>query len=113
MNYSSYNFPLTFPIMLVERGLKQMKTKPLLNLNIGKYIKARRLNKGYTQEYLAGEIGIAQEYLSQIETGKRNPTYDLLFNLARALDTVPSQISKEVENEVLPQLNKKSSADNR
>jgi len=93
--------------MVVERGFKRLKTKPVLNLNIGKFLKIRRLNKGYTQEYIAGQAGITQEYLSQIETGKKNPTYNVLFNLAIALGTVPSQISKEVEDEVLHQLNKK------
>jgi transcriptional regulator with XRE-family HTH domain len=79
---------------------------PVLNLQIGKYIKARRTIKGWSQEKLASKVGISQQYLSEIETGKRNFTNDLLLNLALSLGTVPSEIWKNFESEGLSDLKK-------
>ncbi|SDZ61240.1 Helix-turn-helix [Evansella caseinilytica] len=85
-----------------------MNTKPVLNFSLGKIIRLRRVSKGMKQETLAELADIDVSYISEIETGKRNPTYNVLYHLARALDTYPSEISKEVELDVYDKLEKHS-----
>ena len=42
--------------------------------------------RGHTQTQLASEIGIAQNYLSELENGKRTGDVTLWLRLAKALD---------------------------
>ena len=48
--------------------------------------------RGYTQPVCAERAGISVAYLSEIETGRRNPTVAIVVRLARALDLKPSQL---------------------
>lgn len=56
----------------------------MIGLKIAYYRKMR----GYTQEYLAGRVGISREYLGQIERGNKGKSYSLetLLLIADALD---------------------------
>ena len=58
-----------------------MTTKKLF----GARIKSLRETKGWTQEYLAGKMDISSNYLSSIERGQENPTFDMLINFSEAL----------------------------
>jgi DNA-binding XRE family transcriptional regulator len=49
-------------------------------------IKVWRDYRGLTQQQLADAAGISKPYLSQIETGKRTGTTDILSAIAKALD---------------------------
>ncbi len=40
-----------------------------------------RKARGWTQEFVAGEIGITPEAVSMLETGQRKPSYDVLVKL--------------------------------
>jgi transcriptional regulator with XRE-family HTH domain len=58
-------------------------------------IRVWRKHRHLIQEKLATEAAIAKSYLSQIETGKRSASVDVLCRLARALhlkldDIVPN-----------------------
>jgi transcriptional regulator with XRE-family HTH domain len=46
----------------------------------------RRIRKarGWTQEELAERSGLSQQYLSDLERGKRNPTIVTIYELAQA-----------------------------
>lgn len=48
-------------------------------------VRVHREHRGLTQRALADAVGIAVPYLSQIETGKRGPSTDILKKLAEAL----------------------------
>lgn len=52
----------------------------------GKRIKHIRESKGWTQENLAEKMDISTNYLSSIERGKENPTFDLLMKLSDAVE---------------------------
>lgn len=52
----------------------------------GARIKKLRESKGWTQEYLAEKMDISPNYLSSIERGKENPTFDMLMNLSDGLE---------------------------
>ena len=51
----------------------------------GLRIKGLREAKGWTQEYLAERMDINPKYLSSIERGKENPTFDMLTKFSTAL----------------------------
>jgi transcriptional regulator with XRE-family HTH domain len=54
---------------------------------VGKNLRRVRLLRGFSQEALAHEAGIAPSFLSQIENGKRSATITTLDVLAKALKT--------------------------
>jgi transcriptional regulator with XRE-family HTH domain len=52
---------------------------------VGRNVKRSRLRNGLTQEQFAERSGFTQQYISDLERGRRNPTVVSLFDLARAL----------------------------
>src|SRR5215216_5095934 len=50
-------------------------------------IRARRLQVGLTQEELGARIGKDQKQIWRYETGRNDPTGEVLVDLARALET--------------------------
>jgi transcriptional regulator with XRE-family HTH domain len=52
---------------------------------VGQNVKRVRLEKGLTQEDFADRSGFSQQYVSDLERGKRNPTVVTLFELSQAL----------------------------
>ena len=55
-------------------------------MNIGTNIKNIRELKNYSQEYVAGEIGISQSSYARIETGVVIPKIDRLQRIADVLE---------------------------
>jgi transcriptional regulator with XRE-family HTH domain len=58
-----------------------MDMRKLVGRNFGRFRRA----KGFTQESFAEASGFTQQYISGLETGRRNPTVVTLFELASAL----------------------------
>ena len=52
---------------------------------LGKAVKLARQRKNLSQETLAEILDITPTHLKHIESGHRNPSVDLLFRMARAL----------------------------
>ncbi|MGS1094076.1 helix-turn-helix domain-containing protein [Aquamicrobium terrae] len=52
---------------------------------VGRNFARLRREAGFTQEQAAEESGFSQQYISDLERGKRNPTVITLFHLAHAL----------------------------
>jgi transcriptional regulator with XRE-family HTH domain len=52
---------------------------------VGRNVRAIRERQGLTQERLAEIAGFSQQYVSGLESGKRNPTVVTLYEIARAL----------------------------
>ena len=50
------------------------------------YLKAARIEKGFSQQQLADLVGVSRNTISSIETGQFNPTAKLAFILCIALD---------------------------
>ncbi len=55
-------------------------------------IKVWREYRGLTQQQLVDKVKISKPYLSQIETGKRTGTTDILSAIAKALDVSLDEI---------------------
>lgn len=53
---------------------------------LGAAIKAARTENRITQEQLAEIIGVAPSHIKQIEAGNRNPSIEVLYHLAQALN---------------------------
>ncbi len=45
-----------------------------------------RKERGWTQEELSERCGLSQQYLSDLERGKRNPTIVTIYEIAQAFD---------------------------
>ncbi|SFM06008.1 transcriptional regulator, XRE family [Bradyrhizobium sp. NFR13] len=52
---------------------------------VAQNVKRIRLERGLTQEQFSEISGFSQQYLSGLETGRRNPTVVTLYELAKAL----------------------------
>jgi transcriptional regulator with XRE-family HTH domain len=52
---------------------------------VGDNVRRIRLGKGITQEQFADASGFSQQYISSLESGRRNPTVITIFELAQAL----------------------------
>jgi transcriptional regulator with XRE-family HTH domain len=59
---------------------------------VGRNVRAVRQARGMTQEQLAEESGFSQQYISDLERGRRNPTVVSLYELAQALDSTPVEL---------------------
>ena len=66
----------------------------------GKSLRRQRLAKLLTQEVLAIEANLSRAYLSDLETGKKDPSLFTIFKLANALELKPSVLIGEVENTI-------------
>ena len=54
-------------------------------MEVGKVIKIKRIEKDLKVKELASEVDITEQYMSNIEHGKRNPSLKLLKKLAKEL----------------------------
>jgi transcriptional regulator with XRE-family HTH domain len=52
---------------------------------VAQNVKRIRLERGLTQEQFSEISGFSQQYVSGLETGRRNPTIVTLYELAKAL----------------------------
>ena len=73
-----------------------MKRKSaIIESEIGKRIKAFRINKRITLEQLAGQTGFTKGYLSRIEKSEKSPPVSTLGIIARAFDITISTLLGE------------------
>ncbi|MHB8242719.1 MAG: helix-turn-helix domain-containing protein [Solirubrobacteraceae bacterium] len=63
-----------------------MSASPAFQVALGLAVKARRNELGHTQEQLANDTELHQRWISNVETGKRNPSYASLKRLAAGLE---------------------------
>jgi len=84
----------------------------MLNGMLGNAIKKSRLEKNLTQEKLAEIIGITPMHIKQLESERRNPSFDVLYKLISelnlSLDTLFSNNTdnvQELKSKILLALN--------
>lgn len=67
-------------------------------MEIGQRIAEVREQTGLTQSGLARVMGMSQSAVSQIEAGERNPSYEMLRQISKALGvSTPYLVGAEVE----------------
>lgn len=54
---------------------------------VGRNVKRLREKRRLTQEQFAEKSGFSQQYISDLERGRRNPTIITIYELAQALGT--------------------------
>ena len=73
----------------------------MLNAEIvGQVLQRKREQKKLSQEVVSGLAGIGRTHLSAIERGERKPTLETFFKIAEALNTRPSVLLAEIEEEL-------------
>lgn len=75
--------------------------------NLKKYRKA----KGLKQKELADIVGVTESSISQYESGKKNPSFEIALKLAEALDCELADLVSKRENIILEE-NKKTATNN-
>lgn len=65
---------------------KRIERPSVMFLRIGKLIKDKRIEKGWTQNELALKVGMKQPDISKIEEGKKNITLETLVSLSSTLE---------------------------
>jgi len=71
---------------------------------IGTRLRAVRLKRGYTQEYVAEQAGISAQHCSGIECGNAKVSLPALVRLCNVLDASPDDVLMDSVNRVTPQL---------
>jgi transcriptional regulator with XRE-family HTH domain len=66
----------------------------------GKILKKRRHREALSQEAFAPLAKLSRSYLSDLETGKKDPSLFSVFKIAKALRLNPSVLIGEVEREI-------------
>ena len=74
-----------------------MSASPAFQAALGTAVKARREELGITQEQLANDTALHQRWISNVETGKRNPSYGSLRRLASGLELSASELLARAE----------------
>jgi transcriptional regulator with XRE-family HTH domain len=74
-----------------------MSASPAFQAALGLAVKARREELGLTQVQLANDTELHQRWISNVETGKRNPSYGSLRRLAAGLDLTASELLQRAE----------------
>ena len=67
---------------------------------VGRNAKKSRLAKGLTQEEFAERSGFSQQYISDLERGRRNPTVVSLYELAQALGVTHMELVQPDKRDV-------------
>lgn len=59
---------------------------------VGQNVRRLRLARGLTQKVLAERAGFTQQYISELENGRQNPTAVTLYELASQLGSTPAEL---------------------
>ena len=81
----------------MQRRQKQIQPTDLKMRAIGAVVREFRERLGHSQERLSGECGFDRTYISRVERGIINPTVGRLWQIADALKTPLSQLTKRME----------------
>jgi transcriptional regulator with XRE-family HTH domain len=67
------------------------------HVRFGKRVKELRNKIDMTQDALAAKIGKDRSYVGFIERGERNPSLEVIFDIAKALDVSSDELLKEIK----------------
>ena len=64
------------------------------SIKLGKNMKRIRINKGLSQGDIFRSLGVSRGFISNIESGKTNPTLSTIAKLAKALGVSSDELLK-------------------
>jgi transcriptional regulator with XRE-family HTH domain len=65
-----------------------------IRIQLGRRVRELRLKKSWTQVEMADFLGMDRSYLSEIETGKKDPSLTMLRHLAQGLSVSLAELLK-------------------
>lgn len=77
-------------------SMKKKGTDLSLLGQLGKRIAFLRKQRGLTQLDLSIDSGLAHSFISDLELGKRNPSIETLWKVAKALDVTLEELLKGI-----------------
>lgn len=93
--------PAIIAILVIKALLKYLngdkKGDPVIKKSLGQAIRAHREQKGYTQEYMAEQLGVSRQAVSKWENGATEPSTSNLFALAKLFDIPIEEFMKEIQ----------------
>lgn len=69
----------------------------------GKVLRAYRLERQLTQEQLGERVDVLRSFISSLENGTRQPSFEMIFQLANALDVTPGKLLDPVAEKMKQQ----------
>ena len=69
-----------------------MTEKRKISGEFGIALRTYRLERGLTQEQLSEKLDIVRSYICSLESGKRQPSLNMVFRLAAALGIRPGEL---------------------
>ena len=70
-----------------------------IDLEFGKILRKKRLQRRLTQEVLSIESGLSRAYISELEMGHKDPSLYTIFKLSSALNLKVSSLVAEMNIE--------------
>lgn len=96
-----YAAVVVIAVLLIKALLKYLnsdkKGNPVIKKSLGQVIKSHREAKGYTQEYIAEQLGVSRQAVSKWENGTTEPSTSNLFALAKLFDMPIEEFMKEIQ----------------
>lgn len=69
-----------------QRDIQSAADISFERMNVAQQIKKIRIKIGYTQQDMADKLGVIQQFVSKLETGRENLTLDTLRRIADVLE---------------------------
>ena len=73
--------------------------RPAVQRRLGRAVKAIRVAHGLTQEQVSAASGLHPTYISDIERGARNPSWEAITRLADGIGVPVSEIGRGYERD--------------
>lgn len=80
---------------------QEARPRAPLALALGQTVRQLREEAGWTQEAFADHCGFFRTYMSRIETGKANPTLNVIEVISKAVELRPSKMLAMAESRQL------------
>jgi transcriptional regulator with XRE-family HTH domain len=84
---------------------KRPENRPIEKF-FGQVLQQLRKERGLSQEELGFESGYHRTYISLLERGKKSPSLQTIFQLAKALKVEPSEIVERIQTLAAPRSKK-------
>ena len=84
--------------MVKPSALRQSSKRTAQTTAFGRAVYALRIEKKLSQEELSFQSEIDRSYLGQLERGEKEPCLGVIFKIADALATPPSEIFRTIEH---------------
>lgn len=76
-----------------------MAERSAIQRRLGRAVKTVRVSRGLTQEQVSAASGLHPTYISDIERGARNPSWEAVTRLAAGMGTTVEEIGRTYDGE--------------